>query len=172
MYSNNFYTDQIFLFLGGRPAFQDFMYKTFSADKDEIDFHTGSGLGENKTTCELTLRVLDALKEKLVDNNLVPQEIMSVAGIDKGTLERRFNTQDYNQYLIAKTGTLRHTSTLAGFVNDQSDTIFGIFNHTYNLVAARSLQNSFIEDFIDGTEKVELNYSPQSTISIKNIIIE
>lgn len=172
MYSNNFYTDNLFLFLGGIPAFQDFMYRNFSATQDEIKFETGSGLGENRTTCSLTLRLLKRLREKLVENNLSPEDIMSVAGMDAGTLQKRFSPPAYNQYMTAKTGTLRHTSTLAGFINDQSETIFGIFNHSYNIVAARELQNEFMKSYINSTEKIDLNYQTYSTISIKDIIIE
>lgn len=168
MYSNNFYTDNLFEFLGGKSAFQDFMYRYFSADENEIVFYTGSGLGENRTTCELTLRLLKSLKEKLATHYLKPMDIMPVAGIDEGTLKKRFTDSAYNQYISAKTGTLRHTSTLAGFVNDESESIFGIFNHTYNIVAARQLQNEFMQYYLDNAQLYELNYVPHDTRSIRN----
>lgn len=172
MYSNNFYTDNIFMFLGGTNAFKDYMYRTFSADEDEIYFETGSGLGENKTTCALTLRVLKELKSRLRDYQLNPLDIMPVAGMDQGTLHKRFTQNEYNQFISAKTGTLRHTSALAGFINDTENTIFAVFNHTYNIVAARELQNEFVKYYLDNTQKIKLNYSSPNTISIKDIIIE
>lgn len=169
MYSNNFYHDNIFDFLGGNIAFHDFMYREFNANDDEIYFYTGSGLGENRTTCELTLRLLKRLREFLNLNGLEPMDQMAVAGVDEGTLAKRFTQSKYNQYISAKTGTLRHTSTLAGYINDANQTIFGVFNHTYNIAGARELQNEFIKYFMDDAQLIPLEYSPSNTSSIVNI---
>jgi D-alanyl-D-alanine carboxypeptidase/D-alanyl-D-alanine-endopeptidase (penicillin-binding protein 4) len=173
MYSNNFYTDQLFEFLGGKNLFAEFMYRYFSATEDNIKFYTGSGLGENYTTCKLTLNLLEEL-ENYADYNQFPLEsFISVAGVDEGTLNKRFTNSNYRNRLIAKTGTLRHTSALAGYINGHDKVRFALFNHTYNITGARELQNQFIQKILDNhLDSNEIDYIKKEYPSVRDIIIQ
>jgi len=173
MYSNNFYTDNLFDLIGGSKAFEDFMYRVFNATADQIKFYTGSGLGENYTTCELTLELLTELKRELERLDLNPFDIMSVAGTDEGTLKKRFTKNDYNDLIMAKTGTLRHTSALAGYIKSNEQTKFVVFNHSYNIQGAREIQNMFVKSLIDNNiTPFKIEYEKLDYPSIKNIILK
>lgn len=173
MYSNNFYTDSIFDFLGGQKAFSDFMYTYFSATEDDIKFYTGSGLGENYTTCELTLKLLAELEEYSLVNNIPLEKFISVAGIDEGTLKKRFTENNYQDRIIAKTGTLRHTSALAGYINNSTKVRFALFNHTYNISGAREIQNTFIKTLMDNyLQSDRIDYEKLNYPAVRDIIIK
>jgi len=87
-------------------------------------------------------------------NNLQPQDIMPVAGIDAGTLHSRFASLEYRGAVVAKTGTLPGTdggvSTLAGIVytRDRGPVLFAIFNTRGSVSAYRKLQDGLLKDFI------------------------
>lgn len=165
IYSNNFYSDHIFDQLGGQTAFHKYIYQKFSINSDDTYFYTGSGLGENRTTCSTTLKVLQALKKFASKNNLKLSDIVSVAGSDKGTLENRFKNEMANT-VIAKTGTLRHTSTLAGYVGKNQNKLFAVFNHTYESKKARELQNEFVTFYAKKVSAESFTYEPLNYVSI------
>ncbi len=160
MYSNNFYVDTVFESLGGAENFSTFINEEFDVDKKTIYFQTGSGLPYNYTTCNLTLRLLRKLDVFLQSQYHKLSDIMSVAGVDQGTLINRFTSSISSNSVIAKTGTLSDTSSLAGKIHTQSgDYYFGIFNNTLDRVSARLMQNTFIENVIQiSGEKAEIPY--------------
>jgi D-alanyl-D-alanine carboxypeptidase/D-alanyl-D-alanine-endopeptidase (penicillin-binding protein 4) len=172
IYSNNFYADKIFNYMGGVNQFHNFIDSSLNTTKDEIKFETGSGLGENYTTCEVTIRMLEELAQTLFTYNLKHEQIMSVPGTDQGTLKDRFKEKEYNQYLVAKTGTLRHTSTLAGFIFHHDPILFGLFNHTYQTTKARDIQNAFIKEAIksfSGTRSIDYKVKEYISLSFSRI---
>src|SRR5690606_4384572 len=61
IYSNNFMAQKLYDFLGGPEEFSSYLNKKFKTTKKEAYFYTGSGLGENYTTCSLTLKMLNSL---------------------------------------------------------------------------------------------------------------
>jgi D-alanyl-D-alanine carboxypeptidase len=75
---------------------------------------------------------------------------MPVAGIDEGTLRRRFTEGDSVGSVIAKTGTLPNTdsgvSSLVGIMATKSGDFmyFVIFNQRGNVNRFRSFQDSFV----------------------------
>jgi D-alanyl-D-alanine carboxypeptidase/D-alanyl-D-alanine-endopeptidase (penicillin-binding protein 4) len=87
-------------------------------------------------------------------NNLRPEDIMPVAGVDPGTLHRRFRTDQYRGTVVAKTGTLPATdggvSTLAGilYTRDSGTVLFAIFNTRLNVNTARMLQDSLLKNVL------------------------
>jgi D-alanyl-D-alanine carboxypeptidase len=173
MYSNNFYTDKIFFdHLGGPIVFSDYMYLKLSATEDDIYFFTGSGLGDNYTTCAVTLKMLEALEKEVLDSGLELKDILAIAGVDEGTLKNRF-TKNPNK-IAAKTGTLRDTSTLSGYLyTDNRPIRFGIFNHNTNRFQARSIQNEFIEYALEGFQTIrETEYVALPYLSIDDIIVQ
>jgi D-alanyl-D-alanine carboxypeptidase len=175
MYSNNFYTDQIYTFLGGATEFSDYIYKKLSATEDEIFFYTGSGLGDNYTTCRTTLEMLKALDEILEANNTHYSKVIAVPGLDNGTLANRFTNPKYAGKLAAKTGTLNDTSSLAGYIFTSTSTKFAIFNHTAafeDKKQIREIQNKFIKHSIDLMQDSNtLNYTEPVYNSLTDIIL-
>ncbi|MCA1638394.1 MAG: D-alanyl-D-alanine carboxypeptidase, partial [Acidobacteria bacterium] len=75
--------------------------------------------------------------------------IMPVAGIDRGTLERRFDTDFSRGSVVGKTGTLGSTdggvSSLAGEIQTKNGKLlFVIFNQRGSVNRFRTFQNSLI----------------------------
>ena len=79
---------------------------------------------------------------------------MPIAGIDDGTLKRRFTSVDYRGAIIGKTGTLPGTdggvSTLAGiaYTRDRGPLLFAIFNTHGPVNTYRRMQDTLLEDLI------------------------
>jgi D-alanyl-D-alanine carboxypeptidase len=77
-----------------------------------------------------------------------------VAGIDVGTLRRRFSSLEYRGGIIGKTGTLPGTdggvSTLAGilYTRDRGPILFAIFNTKGPVTTYRRLQDEFLKKLI------------------------
>ena len=76
-------------------------------------------------------------------------DIMPVAGIDKGTLENRFDTDFSMGSVVGKTGTLGNTdggvSALAGEINTRGGKLlFVIFNQGGSVARFRSFQNNYV----------------------------
>jgi D-alanyl-D-alanine carboxypeptidase len=77
---------------------------------------------------------------------------MSVAGIDPGTLERRYATSVARGSIIAKTGTLGRSdggvSALVGQMQTKSgETLyFVIFNQSGNVLRFRSMQDAIVAE--------------------------
>jgi hypothetical protein len=74
---------------------------------------------------------------------------MPVAGIDKGTLENRFDSDFAMGSVVGKTGTLGNTdggaSSLAGEINTRSGKLlFVIFNQRGSVSRFRSFQNNYV----------------------------
>ena len=69
------------------------------------------------------MKLLRALRADLARYRMTFADIMPVAGIDKGTLENRFDTDFATGSVVGKTGTLGNTdggvSALAGEINTQ-----------------------------------------------------
>jgi len=173
MYSNNFYTDQIYSYLGGPIEFSDYIYKKLSATEDDIYFYTGSGLGDNYTTCRTTLNMLSALDELLNMENLHYSKVIAIPGSDDGTLKNRF--KGFKGKLAAKTGTLNDTSALAGYIFTTNPTKFAVFNYTaahQDKKEIREIQNKFIEHSIDLLQDSNtLNYTTPIYNSLTDIIL-
>lgn len=173
IYSNNFYADKIFAFMGGINEFHNFIDTNLNTTIQDIRFETGSGLGENYTTCSVTMNMLKSLQDTLIKNNLKLEQVISVPGSDQGTLANRFTEKEYNKFLVAKTGTLRHTSTLSGYLLGKEKVMFGVFNHTYERTEARKIQNQFIKMAIKEFTGLEpIKYKTPKYISITNAKIQ
>jgi D-alanyl-D-alanine carboxypeptidase/D-alanyl-D-alanine-endopeptidase (penicillin-binding protein 4) len=83
-----------------------------------------------------------------------PQDVLPVAGVDAGTLHRRFTGEEYRGAIIGKTGTLPSTeggvSTLAGiaYTRDHGPVLFAIFNTRGPVTMYRKLQDDLMKGFI------------------------
>jgi D-alanyl-D-alanine carboxypeptidase/D-alanyl-D-alanine-endopeptidase (penicillin-binding protein 4) len=140
--------------VGGPPAVEKFLVKEIGLMPTEVSLTHTSGLDYNRITPHGVVLMLRHLVSWLNLHNMLPEDIMPVAGIDPGTLRGRLTTIDYRGAVVAKTGTLPGTdggvSTLAGimYTRDRGPIVFAIFNshgpvHTY-----RRMQDNLLRDLI------------------------
>jgi D-alanyl-D-alanine carboxypeptidase/D-alanyl-D-alanine-endopeptidase (penicillin-binding protein 4) len=77
------------------------------------------------------------------------EEILPVAGIDAGTLQRRF-TDAFRGSVVAKTGTLSGVSALAGvaYTRGKGPLLFVIYNRGGSSYSFRAVQDETIKKLI------------------------
>lgn len=149
-YSNNFMAERVGDAIGGPTEVERTIYQTVGVAPGELRLASCSGLGLNRVTPRAMMRVLRALLLELSKYKLTAADIMPVAGIDEGTLRRRFTEGDSVGSVIAKTGTLPNTdsgvSSLVGIMATKSGDFmyFVIFNQRGNVNRFRSFQDSFV----------------------------
>ncbi|HZG51767.1 MAG TPA: D-alanyl-D-alanine carboxypeptidase, partial [Pyrinomonadaceae bacterium] len=117
-YSNNFMAERLGDFLGGAPGVQHFLVSKVGLAPGEVRLSSTSGLGINRLSPRSMMKVYRGLLKELAKHNLSPSDIMPVAGIDPGTLQKRYTFGYARGSVIGKTGTLGRTdggaSALAG----------------------------------------------------------
>jgi D-alanyl-D-alanine carboxypeptidase/D-alanyl-D-alanine-endopeptidase (penicillin-binding protein 4) len=151
--SNNYVADTIFKQLGANKFFNEFMLNNFQLNEDYIHFFSGSGLPvtingsrfDNYSNCSTVVFLIYQLKLSLQKQNLDLENIVAVPGSDGGTFRNRTFPGDFKNAFVAKTGTLMHTSTLAGALNtNKGFSFFGIFNQTTDISSAKIVQNNMV----------------------------
>jgi D-alanyl-D-alanine carboxypeptidase/D-alanyl-D-alanine-endopeptidase (penicillin-binding protein 4) len=151
--------------IGGREAVQDFLVKGVGIPADDVFVGTTSGLNYNRITARATVQMLRHLVLWLNFKNMLPQDVMPVAGTGYGTLSGRFSTVDYRGSIIGKTGTLPATdggvSALAGLIytHDRGVLLFAIFNTQGNVSTFRRLQDSLLKNLIEECGGTQLSAS-------------
>ncbi len=148
-YSNNFLSERLGDMLGGPYAVARIVQQNGQIPTEEFYIQTASGLGSNRVTPRAMMRLLRVLRNELARNKMTFADIMPVAGIDKGTLERRFDTDFARGSVVGKTGTLGNTdggvSSLAGEIQSKNGKLlFVIFNQRGSVNRFRSFQNSLV----------------------------
>ena len=108
-YSNNFMAARIGESLGGTESVQQQLITRLGLGPTEIRLSSLSGLGVNRISPRVMMKILRGLRTELAKHGLNPSAIMPVAGIDPGTLEDRFTGLPWRGSVIAKTGTLVRT---------------------------------------------------------------
>ena len=108
-YSNNFMAERIGEALGGPESVRQRLTTDFGLGPDEIRFASLSGLGVNRISPRVMMKIYRELRVELKKHGLAPAAILPVAGIDPGTLEDRFTGLPWRGSVIAKTGTLIRT---------------------------------------------------------------
>ncbi|HEY0728056.1 MAG TPA: D-alanyl-D-alanine carboxypeptidase, partial [Pyrinomonadaceae bacterium] len=108
-YSNNFMADRIGDALGGPESVRQQLITQLNLGPEDLRIATLSGLGVNRISPRVMMKVYRALLAELQQHRLTPSAIMPVAGIDPGTLEDRFTGPAWRGSVIAKTGTLLRT---------------------------------------------------------------
>jgi len=149
-YSNNFMAERLGESLGGVDSVQRQLATLLGVSNDQIHLSSVSGLGVNRVTPQVMMKVLRALRGEVEKVGLKLSDIMPVAGVDPGTLEERFTAPPWRGSVIAKTGTLARTdggaSSLVGQMRTTSGEIllFVIMNQNGNVTRFRENQDMFV----------------------------
>lgn len=153
-YSDNVIAERLGWAVGGPKAVEKFLVQGIGIPAADVKVERTSGLQRNRITPRGTVELLRHLVLWLNLRNMLPQDVLPVAGMDVGTLQTRFTATDYRGAVVGKTGTLPRTdggvSTLAGFVytRDRGVLVFAIFNTGANVNRARTLQDSLLRNVI------------------------
>ena len=108
-YSNNFMAERIGEALGGPESVQQKLIADLKLAPGDIKLATLSGLGVNRISPRVMMKIYRELRAELKKSGLTPAAILPVAGVDPGTLEDRFTGLTARGSVIAKTGTLLRT---------------------------------------------------------------
>ena len=186
--SNNFIADQVFNKLGGEAGFDKFIKSkveawlpnldidrsNFEKKEDSIKLYSGSGLpaykskvrNDNFATCSIIVKVVEEMDKKLEEVGKSLAKIVAVSGSDidktgptKSTIRARFLSPKVKNALMVKTGTLFHTSTLAGKVSAVDGShYFGVFHQMRGWKGhAKASQDEIVEKLVKvsgGSNKV------------------
>lgn len=148
-YSNNFIAERLGDTVGGPYRVAQVSQQGAGVAPQEFVLQTSSGLGQNRVTPKAMMKLLRALRADLAKYKMTFADIMPVAGVDKGTLEGRFDTDFARGSVVGKTGTLGNTdggvSALAGEISTRSGTLlFVIFNQKGSVPRFRAFQNNYV----------------------------
>lgn len=165
-YSNNFLAERLGDMLGGPYAVARIVQINVGVQPSEFNIQTSSGLGINRVSPAAMMKLLRSFNDDLVRYGMSYADIMPVAGVDKGTLEERFDTDFSRGSVVGKTGTLGRTdggaSALTGEMNTRSGKLlFVIFNQHGNVARFRAFQNNYVS-LIQGAfgGAAPLDYTP------------
>lgn len=148
-YSNNFLAERLGDMLGGAYAVARVVQLNAGVAPSDFSLQTSSGLGINRVTPASMMKLLRSLRAELGRYRMTFADIMPVAGVDKGTLEYRFDTDFSKGSIVGKTGTLGNTdggvSSLAGEISTRNGRLlFIVFNQHGSVSRFRTFQNSYI----------------------------
>ena len=124
-YSNNFMAERIGETLGGPDSVRQQLTAALNLAPDDLKISSLSGLGVNRISPRVMMKIYRALVAELQKHQLAPSAILPVAGIDPGTLEDRFSGLAWRGSVIAKTGTLVRTDGGASSLVGQMRTATG-----------------------------------------------
>src|ERR1043165_296898 len=124
-YSNNFMAERIGEALGGPESVRQQLTTQLGLGPDEIRISSLSGMGINRISARVMMKIYRALRAELQKHGLTPSSIMPVAGIDPGRMEDRFKGLAWRGRVITKTGTLARTDGGASSLVGQMRTAHG-----------------------------------------------
>ncbi|MEK6320560.1 MAG: D-alanyl-D-alanine carboxypeptidase [Acidobacteriota bacterium] len=148
-FSNNWMATVIGNLVGGPDAVVRFLQTEVGFKEDEVRFATSSGLGANAISPRGTITMLRKLIAYLESKGLGVEELLPIAGVDGGTLERRFNDA-FRGSVVGKTGTLNSVSALAGvaYTRQRGALLFVIYNQGGSTHRFRAAQDETIKKII------------------------
>lgn len=168
-YSNNFMAERMGDQLGGAPGLMRLLSNDLGFKAGEFRLATASGLGTNRMTPRQMMKVYRALLDELHENGLKAADILPVAGVDPGTLQKRYADSPGRGSVIAKTGTLPRTdggvSALVGQfrTRNQETLLFVIFDQRGSVVRFRQWQDSLVAELQNARGgPAPFTYSPQT----------
>jgi len=148
-FSNNWMATIIGNLVGGPDAVERFLKTDVGFKEDEVRFATSSGLGANAISPRNTITMLRKLIAYLDGKGLALEDILPIAGVDAGTLSKRFGDA-YRGSVVAKTGTLSGVSALAGvaYTRGRGPLLFVIYNRGGSAHTFRAAQDETIKKLI------------------------
>jgi D-alanyl-D-alanine carboxypeptidase/D-alanyl-D-alanine-endopeptidase (penicillin-binding protein 4) len=148
-FSNNWMATIIGNLVGGPDAVERFLKSEVGFKEDEVRFATSSGLGSNSISPRNTITMLRKLIAYLGGKGLALEDILPIAGVDAGTLSKRF-TDVFRGSVVAKTGTLSGVSALAGvaYTRGRGPLLFVIYNRGGSPHTFRAAQDETIKKVI------------------------
>lgn len=155
-YSTNISSDVLITRAGGYAEFHKYMKQTYGADTNTVKFGTGSGLKNNYTTCELTLKVLKHFEQSLHNVGLQITDIMSVPGRDPGVVSKRLAGLSSADNVVLKSGFINYHQNLAGVINTEKGHVYFAVFGTYKNMSENDKTKLFVDTFV---EKVVQNYT-------------
>jgi D-alanyl-D-alanine carboxypeptidase/D-alanyl-D-alanine-endopeptidase (penicillin-binding protein 4) len=166
-YSNNFMAERIGDTLGGPEGVRRLVVNSVGVKTWDVSLASTSGLGVNRVTPRAMMKIFRALRDELAKHKLSPSDIMPVAGIDPGTLKKRFTSYPSRGSVIAKTGTLIRTDSGVSALVGQMQTakgetlLFVIFNQRGNVLRFRESQDALVTQLQNGRGgPAAFNYRP------------
>lgn len=179
--SNNYVAQMLFQQLGGERYFTSYMAENFRFGTKILRFWTGSGLPakiegiryDNYATCASVMTLVQAMKELAEKQELDLEDVVAVPGSDQGTFRNRIFPSDYKNAFVAKTGTLMHTSTLAGAMSTLSGlSFYGIFNQSTDIESSKKVQNQMVASLmteLGGPKAFNYKVEPFDTYGEDNV---
>ncbi|MET0645235.1 MAG: D-alanyl-D-alanine carboxypeptidase [Pyrinomonadaceae bacterium] len=168
-YSNNFMAERLGDQLGGAQGLMRLLTADLGFKPGEFRLATASGLGTNRMTPRQMMKVYRALLEELHEHGLKAADILPVAGVDPGTLLKRYADSPGRGSVIAKTGTLPRTdggaSALVGQLRTRNnDTLlFVIFDQRGSVVRFRQWQDALVTELQNARGgPAPFTYAPQT----------
>jgi D-alanyl-D-alanine carboxypeptidase/D-alanyl-D-alanine-endopeptidase (penicillin-binding protein 4) len=148
-FSNNWMATVIGNLVGGTDAVERFLKTEVGFREDEVQFATPSGLGANYISPRSTISILRKLIAYLDSKGLTLENILPIAGVDGGTLERRY-TDAFRGSVVGKTGTLSGVSALAGvaYTRNKGPLLFVIYNRGGSAHTFRAIQDETMKKII------------------------
>ena len=149
-YSNNFMAERLGDQMGGAQGLERFLVSEVGLPSGSIRLASTSGLGVNRLTPRHMMKIYRALLDELHENRLKAADIMPVAGVDPGTLQKRYAVSPGRGSVIGKTGTLGRTDGGASALVGQMRTrggetlLFVIFNQRGSVVRFRAAQDALV----------------------------
>ena len=149
-YSNNFMAERLGDSMGGAAGLERFLINEVKLAPADVRLASTSGLGINRLSPRSMIKIYRALVAELAEHNLRTSDILPVAGVDPGTLQKRFTSPQARGSVIGKTGTLARTdggaSALVGETRTASgETLyFVIFNQRGSVWRFRTEQDRLV----------------------------
>ena len=153
-HSSNSMADRLGTAVGGPKAVERYLETEVGIAPQDVTVQRASGLRNNRLTPAGMIILLRKMVRWLEAHDMAPEDILPIAGMDAGTLRRRFRARDHRGAVVAKTGTLVATddgiSTLAGilYTEDHGPVLFAIFNTHGPVLQYRRFQDAFVKDLL------------------------
>lgn len=130
-------------------GFHPSIYKIYNGSG--LPMVNGNSRLDNLLSCEGVLKVMKLFDLSVQKQNFHLSDVMAVTGgKDLGSFRSRFGSYPQtHDAVIAKTGTLMHSSALGGFLFTDEQIPFAVLNHTTNTANARSFQEAFVASMFD-----------------------
>jgi D-alanyl-D-alanine carboxypeptidase/D-alanyl-D-alanine-endopeptidase (penicillin-binding protein 4) len=161
-HSNNFVADRLGAFLGGPQAIVRVLVEELKLAPEQVTLETASGLYNNRMTPRGVLVVIKALLEEAGRHGLKSEDLMPIAGCDRGTVRRRMEGTGFQCSLVGKTGTLTTTdggmSNLAGVVytKDAGPILFAILAQGNRIWEHKQMTDQLLAETINGHQPAPL----------------